>query len=215
MAGGGEECRQGLVALEEQEDRGQPERGEDRVQRRAQALVDLAEPLGHLPVEAPRQLHPADEVDVHRAQQEREHRPAEADEAHSGHRLLFATTASSGIEFGWPSGSAAGRVEAPVAAAPADVACRSRSGSRSASTYTEFASTPITSAPSSATRTPRRTLPRTSPAMYAEYWNPMNWNSSTPSMNGKTVVEKMLLKKLFWRWRSGPPSSRSGRCAPR
>ena len=25
---------------------------------------------------------------------------------HSGHRLLFATTASSGIEFGWPSGSA-------------------------------------------------------------------------------------------------------------
>ena len=31
--------------------------------------------------------------------------------------------------------------------------------------------------------------------MYAEYWNPMNWNSSTDSMNGKTVVEKMLLKE--------------------
>ena len=66
-----------------------------------------------------------------------------------------------------------------------------------ASTYTEFARTPITSAPISAIRTPRRTFPRTSPAMYAEYWKPMNWNSSTESISGKTVVEKMLLKKLL------------------
>src|SRR2546426_81077 len=31
--------------------------------------------------------------------------------------------------------------------------------------------------------TPRLTLPRTSPLMYAEYWNPMNWNSITLAMN--------------------------------
>ena len=28
-------------------------------------------------------------------------------------------------------------------------------------------------------------FPRTSPAMYALYWNPMYWNSSTPIRNGE------------------------------
>src|SRR5689334_3939775 len=49
----------------------------------------------------------------------------------------------------------------------------------------EFITTPIASAPSTAPRTPRLTLPRTSPAMYALYWNPMNWNSSTAHMRAK------------------------------
>ncbi len=63
------------------------------------------------------------------------------------------------------------------------------------STKNEFASTPTASAPISAISTPRLTLPRTSPAMYAEYWNPMNWNSRIESMNGNTVVEKMEPRK--------------------
>ena len=50
------------------------------------------------------------------------------------------------------------------------------------------------SAPISAISTPRRTFPRTSPAMYAEYWKPMYWNSSTDRNSGNTVVEKMLLR---------------------
>ena len=33
-------------------------------------------------------------------------------------------------------------------------------------------------------------MPRTSPAMYAEYWNPMYWKSRIESMIGKTVCEK-------------------------
>ena len=31
--------------------------------------------------------------------------------------------------------------------------------------------------------------------MYAEYWNPMNWNSRIESMNGNTVVENSAPRK--------------------
>ena len=63
------------------------------------------------------------------------------------------------------------------------------------STKNEFAKTPIASAPSSAISTPRLTFPRTSPAMYAEYWKPMYWNSRIESTNGNTDVEKRSLRK--------------------
>ena len=53
------------------------------------------------------------------------------------------------------------------------------------------------SAPRSAIITPRRTLPRTSPAMYAEYWKPMNWNSRIDRTNGNTLVEKRSLR-TWW-----------------
>ena len=50
--------------------------------------------------------------------------------------------------------------------------------------------------------------------MYAEYWNPMNWNSRIESMNGKTVVEKMSLKKLLLDVRDQRrPSPESAICA--
>ena len=55
--------------------------------------------------------------------------------------------------------------------------------------------TPIRSAPSRATETPRFTLPRTSPAMYAEYWKPMNCRNTIPSMNGNTVRENRSPRK--------------------
>ena len=32
--------------------------------------------------------------------------------------------------------------------------------------------------------------------MYAEYWKPMYWNSSTESTSGKAPVEKIRLMKL-------------------
>ena len=55
--------------------------------------------------------------------------------------------------------------------------------------------TPIRRAPRSATETPRLTFPRTSPAMYAEYWKPMNCRNTIPSMNGNTVRENRSPRK--------------------
>ena len=47
------------------------------------------------------------------------------------------------------------------------------------------------------------TFPRTSPEMYAEYWNPMNWKSMALAMNmrGHEVAE------------SGPKENPLVRCA--
>ena len=72
--------RQRVVALEEEEHRRQPERREDRVERRAQPVAHLSEPLRQLAVEAPRELHAADEVDVDGAEQERKDHPGERDQ---------------------------------------------------------------------------------------------------------------------------------------
>src|SRR5215467_218536 len=47
-------------------------------------------------------------------------------------------------------------------------------------------------APSTPIRMPRLMLPLTSPAMYAEYWNPMYWNSTTLIRNGSTAVLKLM-----------------------
>ena len=42
----------------------------------------------------------------------------------------------------------------------------------------------------------------------------MNWNNRTDSISGKTVVEKMLLKKLLLDVAIRPDLRRSRRCAP-
>ncbi len=108
---------------------------------------------------------------------------------------MFATAARSGIEFGWPIGSALRFELKPQKLAPQLTFRPKPRCFEIRSTKKELASTPMASAPSSATITPRFTFPRTSPAMYAEYWNPMNWNSRIESMNGKTVVEKIAPRK--------------------
>ena len=89
------------------------------------------------------------------------------------------------------------RVEPPVARAPAHVRPEAQVVRDRVDVERVGDDADRGARPSSAIITPRRTFPRTSPAMYAEYWKPMNWKSRIESMNGNTVVEKMSLRKLW------------------